>query len=120
MSEISDKLGGKRPLVIIGTTGSTDYLKDTTGDRRYWPVVPSSVDAPPLSAEDHAVVQRLVEATGGKWLVEAGESCDGLHDENAPAHYLCSRCFPDGRGDLAEAPDDESEEARRDEHEEME
>ena len=25
------------PLVIIGTSGSTDYLHDT-GDRRFWPV----------------------------------------------------------------------------------
>ena len=120
MSAIGDKIEGKRPLVIIGTSGSTDYLNDTTGDRRYWPVSSSPVDTPPPSAEDRAVVQRLVEATGGQWLVEAGESCDGLHDEAAPTHYLCSRCFPDLRGDLTAPRDDEYDEARQDEAEEME
>ena len=24
------------------------------------------------------------------------DECDGLHDEGAPAHYLCTRCYPDG------------------------
>ena len=114
MSEIESK----RPLVIIGTSGSTDYLKDT-GNRRYWPVA-VSINTPPATAEDLAVVQRFVEATGGKWLVEAGEDCDGLHAEGAPVQYLCSRCFPDLRGDLAASHDDEYEEARRDDAEEME
>lgn len=49
-----------------------------------------------------------------------GQGCDGLHDESAPSQYLCSRCFPDLRGDLAETQDDEYAEARRDEHEAME
>jgi hypothetical protein len=59
--------------VFIGTSGSTDYLDDTTGSQRFWPVRLE----PSLPAEEG--------------------SCDGLHDENAPANYLCSRCFPDLR-----------------------
>lgn len=40
--------------------------------------------------------------------------CDGVHDETAPVHYLCTRCFPAVGGDLLvrdrlEAPDDEEE-----------
>ena len=87
-----------RKYVIIGTSGSQDYLKDGTGDRRFWPV---SVVSDRLSPDDK-------------------EGCDGLHDESAPTQYLCSRCFPDIRGDLAEAQDGEYDEARRDEDEEME
>lgn len=30
--------GGKRHFVIIGTSGSHDYLKDSTGNQRFWPV----------------------------------------------------------------------------------
>ena len=52
--------------------------------------------------------------------IEEGEGCDGLHDESAPTHYLCSKCFPNLRGDLADPLDDEDDEACRDETEEME
>lgn len=84
--------------VIIGTSGSTDYLDDTTGNKRLWPV---SVQGGVVAADD-------------------GQICDGLHDEVAPTQYLCSRCFLAPRGDLAESQDDEYDDARRDEDEEME
>jgi len=51
-----------------------------------------------------------------------GQTCDGLHDEDAPLLYLCSRCFPYGagaRGDLADLGEDEGYEAHRDEDREM-
>lgn len=84
--------------LIIGTSGSTDFLHEPSGTRRFWPVSVLS-DRPSL---------------------EDGEGCDGLHDVSAPSQYLCSRCFPAFRGDLAEPQDDECDEARRDETEEME
>jgi len=81
-------------LVIIGTSGSTDYLHDT-GNQRFWPVsVPCGESAP-----------------------DDGQDCDGLHDEGAPVQYLCSKCFLN-RGDLAESQEDEYDEARRDDDDE--
>lgn len=81
--------------VIIGTSGSTDYLLDGTGDCRFWPVhVPHRASAP-----------------------DDGQVCDGLHDEDAPAQYQCSRCFPSFRGDLLEIQEDAYDEVRRDDNE---
>lgn len=88
--------------VIIGTSGSTDYLHDTTCNQRFWAAVSVPRGEP---APDDALL------------------CDGLHDEGAPVQYLCSRCFPDVasiRGDLTDAQGDEYDEARRDADEQME
>ena len=92
---------GPKHTVIIGTSGSTDYLNDTTGNQRFWPV----------------------SVPRGEPALDNGQDCDGLHDEGAPVQYLCSRCFPDVasiRGDLTEPQDDEHDEARRDADEQME
>jgi hypothetical protein len=87
-------MGAKKFSVVIGTSGAPDYLNDTTGNRRFWPL--SVLRDPP----------------------SPGESCDGLHDESAPSQYLCSRCFPQQlRGDLTEPQDDEYDEVRRDDAE---
>lgn len=56
---------------------------------------------------------------------DLGESCDGIHDEEAPTHYLCTRCFPDlinqaRGGDLQVPNDDEYDEICRDEQQEVE
>lgn len=85
---------GKK-LVIIGTSGSMDFLRGDTG-RRFWPVtVPSGVS-------------------------EDAQGCDGLHDETAPTQYLCTRCFPALGGDLLEPPDDDDDDDRRDDDVQME
>lgn len=48
-----------RRAVFIGTTNSEDYLKDPTGNRRYWPVRVGKVDTDRLRAD---VEQLLAEA----------------------------------------------------------
>lgn len=51
--------------------------------------------------------------------LESGQDCDGIHDESAPGHYLCSRCFP--FGEIPPPQDDEDDaDLRRDEPDEME
>ena len=65
------------PRVIIGTSGSPDYLKGTAGEQRYWPV-----SAPPPA-----------EAFSACPAADDG-ACDGLHVEGSPPQYLCTRCFP--------------------------
>lgn len=90
--------------VIIGTSGSADYLNDTASDRRLWPL---SVPSARPSLEDG----------------EDSDGCDGLHDESAPTQYLCSRCFPGRyplRGDLSDPQDDASAEPHRDAYDETE
>jgi len=103
----------KKAYVVICTSGSPDYLKDSTGNRRYWPAhAPSTAPAEPISSEDRALVDVLITMSG--------EWCDGLHDEEAPQQYLCSRCFPNGREDPSAQEDDGYEETCRDQDREME
>jgi len=116
----------KRPLVVIGTSGSHDYLKDTTGEKRFWPVrEPSSGVVEPVSPEDRARLDAYLAATSGSVVVATvaageGDACDGIHDEGAPLLYLCTRCFPDLRGDLPAQEDDGYEDARQTNDQEME
>jgi hypothetical protein len=112
----------KRSFVIIGTSGSPDYLKDTTGDRRFWPVTVPPPDLATLRVDRDKLWAEAAEfwADGVEFVPVEVPVCDGLHDEGAPVQYLCSRCFPDLRGDLSESQDDEYDDARRDDAEEME
>lgn len=89
----------ERPFVVIGTSGSPDYLRDTTGDQRFWPVFSGGFPRPESTIDD--------------------ETCDGLHDEEAPVLLLCSRCFPDLRGDLSRSEDHGEYEHARDQEAEI-
>lgn len=40
-----------RQFIIIGTTNNTAYLKDTTGNRRFWPVTVTSFDIAKLKVD---------------------------------------------------------------------
>jgi hypothetical protein len=82
----------KKTLVLIGTSGSHDYLRDPTGDRRFWPVRESS--------------------STGVDLLSPG-------DRARLDAYLCTRDLPDlTRGDLPSC--DETTEDGQDEAEQIE
>lgn len=65
-----------RQCVIIGTTNDDRYLKDTTGNRRYWPVPVALLDIPELvAARDQMWAEALHRYHAGEkwWLTNADE-----------------------------------------------
>ena len=43
-ADIRTALARRPGMVIIGTSGSTDYLRDENGTKRFWPVTVSASD----------------------------------------------------------------------------
>lgn len=69
-----------RHFTIVGTSGSHDYLKDSTSNQRFWSVYTPTTT--PADADDTNT--------------EADPPCDGNHDTGASLLYPCTRCFPYG------------------------
>jgi predicted P-loop ATPase len=61
-----------RQVVFGGTTNRDDYLRDVTGNRRYWPLVCGLIDIPALRRDiDQIWAQTVAEYDAGKiWWLE--------------------------------------------------
>ncbi len=65
-----------RQCVIVGTTNDETYLKDTTGNRRYWPVPVRSIDVAGIRCDrDQIWAEAVSRYNGGEhwWLENAEE-----------------------------------------------
>lgn len=61
-----------RRCVFIGTTNERQYLKDATGNRRFWPVPCGDVDVPKIAADRDQLWAEAVARyrQGEKWWIE--------------------------------------------------
>jgi predicted P-loop ATPase len=73
-----------RGFVVIGTSGSLDYLKDSTGNRRFWPVTVRNFDLARLAeVRDQLWAEAAVAEAGGEsiQLEQAIHQVRGVHQD---------------------------------------
>ena len=69
-----NEISYQRRCVFIGTTNRTDYLRDETGNRRFWPIKLETVDIKAIERDRDkiwAAAKALYEAGEQWWLTDA-------------------------------------------------
>tara|TARA_R110001592_G_scaffold65634_2_gene201215 strand:+ start:5342 stop:7576 length:2235 start_codon:yes stop_codon:yes gene_type:complete len=74
-----------RQCVFAGTTNQEEYLKDTTGNRRYWPVLCHDIDLALLrETRDQLWAEAVARYEAGeRWWVESHEAADFAEQQDA-------------------------------------
>jgi predicted P-loop ATPase len=102
-----------RQMVFAGSINSTGtYLKDDTGNKRYWPVTVGYVDLDELRADrDQLWAEALVEYERGTiWWLAAGEKSMFVEEQD---QRFVGDALEDKIRDWLEQPDDDLGGARR-------
>lgn len=73
----------KRRCVFIGTTNETNYLRDVTGGRRFWPVKCDAINIPMLQAERDQLFAEAVHRLRKleKWHPTTDECADIIREQ---------------------------------------
>lgn len=72
-----------RQCVFAGTTNASQYLQDTTGNRRFWPVEAVSVDLAALARDRDQLWAEALDQyrSGAKWYPSDASEAECLRDE---------------------------------------
>ena len=84
-----------RQTVFVGTTNAKEYLSDSTGGRRFWPVQCTTIDIPALAADREQLWAEAVDAYHqgeAWWLTDEALPSSRSRTRTTPRRRALGRC----------------------------